>query len=94
MALTWSDNGNLLTHGCMTYEWTFGNRLVRVLKPGSTTENAYDSIDRRTVVIEDAVMTRTLWSEADEVGEYDLAGLLSGASSRTARARWTPVWRR
>jgi RHS repeat-associated protein len=39
-------------------------------------EYAYDSHDRRTVVIEDAVMTRTLWSGADEVGEYDIGGLL------------------
>ncbi len=91
MALTWSDNGNLLSHGSTTYEWTFGNRLVRVLKPGSTTEYAYDSQDRRTVVIEDGVMTRTLWSGADEVGEYDLAGGLKrrfipdGSGSMDAR---------
>ncbi len=91
MALTWSDNGNLLSHGSTTYEWTFGNRLVRVLKPGSTTEYAYDSQDRRTVVIEDGVMTRTLWSGADEVGEYDLAGALKrrfipdGSGSMDAR---------
>ncbi len=91
VALTWSDNGNLLTHGSTTYEWTFGNRLVRVLKPGTTTEYAYDSQDRRTVVIEDGVMTRTLWSGSDEVGEYDLAGLLKrrfipdGSGSMDAR---------
>lgn len=74
VALAWSSNGNLLSHGSTTYEWTYGNRLVRVLKPGSTTEYAYDSQDRRTVVIEDGVMTRTVWSGTDEVGEYDLAG--------------------
>ena len=91
VALTWSDNGNLLSHGSTTYEWTFGNRLVRVLKPGSTTEYAYDSQDRRTVVIEDGVMTRTLWSGSDEVGEYDLAGGLKrrfipdGSGSMDAR---------
>ena len=90
-ALTWSDNGNLLTHGSASYEWTFGNRLIRVIKPGSTTEYAYDTQDRRTVVIEDGVMTRTLWSGADEVGEYDLAGVLKrrfipdGSGSMDAR---------
>lgn len=47
-----------------------------MVKPTSTTEYAYDSSDRRTVVIEDGVMTRTLWSGADEVGEYDAAGAL------------------
>lgn len=91
VALTWSDNGNLLSHGSTTYEWTFGNRLIRVLKPGSTTEYAYDSQDRRTVVIADGVMTRTLWSGSDEVGEYDLAGVLKrrfipdGSGSMDAR---------
>ena len=74
--LLWDPNGNLDSYGTTDYQWTWGNRLVRVVKPGSTTEYAYDSIDRRTVVIEDGVMTRTLWSGADEVGEYDLAGVL------------------
>ncbi|MBX9802013.1 MAG: hypothetical protein K2Y04_04520 [Caulobacteraceae bacterium] len=91
MALTWSDNGNLLSQGSTTYEWMFGNRLARVLKPGSTAEYAYDSQVRRTVVIEDGVMTRTLWSGSDEVGEYDHAGGLKrrfipdGSGSMDAR---------
>lgn len=69
----------------------FGNRLARVLKPGATTEYAYDSQDRRTVVIEDGVMTRNLWSGSDEVGEYDAAGGLKrrfipdGSGSMDAR---------
>jgi RHS repeat-associated protein len=75
-ALVWDDNGNLDSYGTTDYQWTWGNRLMRVVKPGSTTEYAYDSIDRRTVVIQDGVMTRTLWSGSDEVGEYDLAGVL------------------
>ena len=78
--LTWNDNGNLdasVTGGVTTdYQWTLGNRLWKVVKPASTTEYAYDSTDRRTVVIEDGVMTRTLWSGADEVGQYDQAGAL------------------
>lgn len=91
VALVWDDNGNLLSQGSTTYQWTWGNRLVRVLKPGTTTEYAYDSQDRRTVVIEDAVMTRTLWSGADEVAEYDIAGVLKrrfipdGSGSMDAR---------
>ena len=74
--LIWDPNGNLDQYGTTDYQWTWGNRLARVVRPGSTTEYAYDSTDRRTVVIEDAVMTRTLWSGADEVAEYDLAGVL------------------
>lgn len=91
VGLTWDDNGNLLSHGSTSYLWTYGNRLMRVTKPGSTTEYAYDSQDRRTTVIEDGVMTRTLWSGSDEVGEYDLAGLLKrrfipdGSGSMDAR---------
>jgi RHS repeat-associated protein len=91
VALSWSDNGNLLSYGSTTYEWTWGNRLARVIKPGSTTEYAYDSRDRRTVVIEDGLMTRTLWLGADEVAEYDLAGVLKrrfipdGSGSMDAR---------
>ena len=76
--LSWNDNGNLdasVTGGVTTdYQWTWGNRLWKVVKPTSTTEYAYDSTDRRTVVIEDGVMTRTLWSGADEVGQYASAG--------------------
>lgn len=89
--LVWDDNGNLDSYGTTDYQWTWGNRLARVVRPGSTTEYAYDSIDRRTVAIEDGVMTRTLWSGADEVGEYDLAGVLKrrfipdGSGSMDAR---------
>ncbi len=76
VGLVWDYKGNLDQHGTTDYQWTFGNRLWRVVKPASTTEYAYDSTDRRTMVIEDGVMTRTLWSGADEVGEYDTAGTL------------------
>ncbi|MBX9802004.1 MAG: hypothetical protein K2Y04_04475 [Caulobacteraceae bacterium] len=76
VSLVWDINGNLDQHGTTDYQWTHGNRLWRVVKPASTTEYAYDSTDRRTIVIEDGVMTRTLWSGADEVGEYDTAGAL------------------
>lgn len=89
--LVWDENGNLDSYGTTDYQWTWGNRLARVVRPGSTTDYAYDSMDRRTVVIEDAVMTRTLWSGADEVAEYDLAGALKrrfipdGSGSMDAR---------
>ena len=76
VGLRWDPKGNLDQHGTTDYQWTFGNRLWRVVKPASTTEYAYDSTDRRTMVIADGVMTRTLWSGADEVGEYDTAGTL------------------
>jgi RHS repeat-associated protein len=76
VGLRWDPKGNLDQHGTTDYRWTLGNRLWRVVRPASTTEYAYDSTDRRTMVIEDGVMTRTLWSGADEVGEYDAAGAL------------------
>lgn len=76
VGLVWDHKGNLDQHGTTDYQWTYGNRLWRVVKPASTTEYAYDSTDRRTMVIEDGAMTRTLWSGADEVGEYDTAGTL------------------
>lgn len=95
--LLWDDNGNLDSYGTAgnpnyrDYVWTWGNRLAEVHGPGTDTYYAYDSIDRRTVMIEDGTMTRTLWSGADEVAEYDLAGVLKrrfipdGSGSMDAR---------
>jgi RHS repeat-associated protein len=75
-SLSFDANGNLTAHDGWTYEWTFGNRLIRARRAATVTEFAYDSDDRRTVVIADGVMTRTLWSGADEIGEYDTSGTL------------------
>ena len=75
-SLSFDPNGNLTAHDGWTYEWTFGNRLIRARRAATVTEFAYDSDDRRTVVIADGVMTRTLWSGADEIGEYDTSGTL------------------
>jgi len=89
--LNWDDNGNLRQYGSTQYRWTYGNRLWQVIKPTSTTEYGYDSIDRRTSVIEDGVMTRTLWSGQDEVGQYNAAGAVlrrfipDGSGSMDAR---------
>jgi YD repeat-containing protein len=58
------------------YSWTFGNRLSGVSRPGSTATYAYDGEDRRTTKISNGVMTRTLWSGADEVADYDASGAL------------------
>jgi len=76
VALTWDQNGNLDQYGTTDYQWAWGNRLLRVVAPAGTTEYAYDNMDRRTTVIADGTMTRTLWSGADEVGEYTSAGVV------------------
>jgi RHS repeat-associated protein len=82
VSLVWDDNGNLDSYGTTgdpnyrDYVWTYGNRLAEVHGPGTDTYYAYDSTDRRTSVIEDGVMTRTLWSGSDEVAEYDTGGVL------------------
>ncbi|MFN4287527.1 MAG: hypothetical protein ACK4E3_03415 [Brevundimonas sp.] len=63
------DDANLTFDGVNTWSYTFGNRLVGASRPGMTASYAYDGDDRRTVKIVNGVMTRTLWSGADEVAE-------------------------
>jgi RHS repeat-associated protein len=74
--LSFDLNGNLTAHAGTSYSWTFGNRLSGVSRPGSTATYAYDGEDRRTTRISNGVMTRTLWSGADEVADYDASGTL------------------
>jgi len=73
-ALTFNANGNLSTFQGATYGWTYGNRLENVSRPGMSAAYAYDGEDRRTMKTVDGVITRTLWSGADEVAEMDGAG--------------------
>lgn len=70
VSMTWDTNGNLDAYGTTDYVWTWGNRLAEVHTPTSDTFYAYDAQDRRTWVKEDNVVTRTLWSGDDEVGDY------------------------
>lgn len=73
-ALTFNASGNLSTFQDATYTWGLGNRLVGVSRPGMSAAYAYDGEDRRTMKTVDGVITRTLWSGADEVAEMDGAG--------------------
>jgi RHS repeat-associated protein len=73
-ALSFNANGNLAIFQGATYAWTFGNRLAGVSRPGMSATYAYDGEDRRTMKTVDGVITRTLWSGADEVAEMDGAG--------------------
>jgi len=70
VGMTWDPNGNLDSYGTTNYVWTWGNRLAEVRTPTSDTYYAYDALDRRTWMKEDNVVTRTLWSADDEVGDY------------------------
>lgn len=74
--LKWDPNGNLREHGNRRFVWTWGNRLAEVHSPGNDSVYAYDGQDRRTTVIDNGVLTRTLWSGADEVAEYGDQGQL------------------
>lgn len=73
-ALTFNANGNLASFQGATYTWALGNRLESVTRPGMSATYAYDGEDRRTMKTVDGVITRTLWSGADEVAEMDGAG--------------------
>ena len=80
VALTFNANGNLETFGTTIFGWTlWGNRLASAGRPGTpgmTATYNYDSDDRRTLRTVNGTTTRTLWSGADEVGEYDASGAL------------------
>jgi len=74
VAVTFSGAGNMTSDGVNTYVYTFGNRLVSATRTGMTATYDYDSVDRRTKKIVNGVMTRTLWSGADELAELDVYG--------------------
>jgi RHS repeat-associated protein len=75
--LAFDGNGNMTNDGNGgTYGWAVGNRLASASRPGMTATYAYDSEDRRTVKIVDGVMTRTLWSGSEPIGQYDTHGNL------------------
>ena len=76
VGITWDSNGNMISDGVNTYSWTWGNRMMGASRPGMTATYDYDSDDRRTKKTVNGVVTRTMWSGADEVGEYNAAGTL------------------
>ncbi len=72
--ITWSWAGDMTSDGVSTYAYTYGHRLVSASRPGMTATYDYDSDDRRTRKIVNGVMTRTLWSGADELAQLDVNG--------------------
>lgn len=74
--VTWNTEGNMTSDGVNTYSWTYGNRMMGASRVGMTATYDYDSDDRRTKKTVNGVVTRTMWSGADEVGEYNAAGTL------------------
>ncbi len=75
-SIGYNADGNITAHNGWTYQWNYGDRLIQSSTPGRTVTYAYDSDDRRTTVIDNGVMTRTVWSGADEIAEYDTSGTL------------------
>ena len=76
VGIGWDANGNMTSDGVNTYGWTVGNRLAGVTRPGMSAAYVYDSEDRRTAKTVDGVMTRTLWSGTEPIGQYDTNGAL------------------
>ncbi len=74
--VSWNADGNMISDGVNTYSWTYGNRMMGASRSGMTATYDYDSDDRRTKKTVNGVVTRTMWSGADEVGEYNAAGAL------------------
>ena len=72
--ITWSWAGDMTSDGVNTYVYTYGHRLVQATRTGMTATYDYDSDDRRTRKIVNGVMTRTMWSGADELAQLDVNG--------------------
>tara|TARA_R110002051_G_scaffold41530_7_gene86145 strand:+ start:29961 stop:36506 length:6546 start_codon:yes stop_codon:yes gene_type:complete len=72
--IMFNPDGNMTSDGVNTYSWTWGNRMAGASRAGMTATYDYDSDDRRTKKTVNGVVTRTLWSGADELAEYDVNG--------------------
>ena len=72
--ITFSGAGNMTSDGVNTYVYTFGNRLVSATRAGMTATYDYDSDDRRTRKTVNGVVTRMMWSGADELARFDVNG--------------------
>ena len=71
IGIGWNADGNMTSDGVNTYSWGYGNRMVGASRKGMTAAYDYDSDDRRTKKTVNGVVTRTMWSGADELAEYD-----------------------
>lgn len=74
VGIGWTLDGNMSTDGVNTYTWGYGNRMIGANRSGMTATYDYDSDDRRTKKTVNGVVTRTMWSGADELAEYDVNG--------------------
>lgn len=75
VGVEWEDpNGNMTSDGITDFEWTSGNLLIKAERPGMIAAYAYDGDNRRTKKTVNGVVTRTLWSGADELAELDASG--------------------
>jgi RHS repeat-associated protein len=74
VGIGWNADGNMTSDGVNTYSWGYGNRMIGASRKGMTAAYDYDSDDRRTKKTVNGVVTRTLWSGADELAEYDANG--------------------
>jgi RHS repeat-associated protein len=74
VAVSYNTDGNMTSDGINSYTWTFGNRMIGAARSGMTASYAYDGDDRRTKKTVNGVVTRTLWSGADELAQMDNAG--------------------
>ncbi len=74
--VTFSSAGDMTTDGVTNFGYTFGHRLVAANRSGMTATYDYDSDDRRTRKVVNGVVTRTMWSGADEMAEVNSAGVV------------------
>lgn len=74
LAIAFNTDGNMTSDGVNTYSWTFGNRMSGATRTGMTAVYDYDSDDRRTKKTVNNLVTRTMWSGADEMAELDASG--------------------
>lgn len=72
--LIFNPDDNLSSDGTNVFTFTFGNRLAYVVRTGMTAIYDYDSDDRRTKKTVNNLVTRTMWSGADEMAELDASG--------------------
>ena len=72
--VTWYGSGDMSSDGVNTYVYTYGHRLVQATRTGMSATYDYDIDDRRTRKIVNGVMTRTMWSGADELAQLDVNG--------------------
>lgn len=81
MALTFDNNGNLLTMGADTFAYDFRNRLIQSTIDGIITSYQYDGTGNRLAKIEDGMVTRYTLDVSDSLSdvltETDKSGVIT-----------------